>query len=161
MTGGCEPIRLIAVHSPAFPIPAETLKGVDISSIKLTHNDDLWFTEVLWSLLRHSNPCNRIHWIVAGDFNCSVLFDQPTERGNRQVVDRMNVLGFMDCLSCHSYAKSVPTFRHSLGSVIHQLDYCYVNPPLLIRLKRARVPDRSEVFDKGLSDHLPIICEFT
>ena len=43
-----------------------------------------------------------------------------------------------------------------------QLDYFYVNAPLLKRLKNARVPLREEVFDVNprLSDHLPIVCKF-
>ena len=43
-----------------------------------------------------------------------------------------------------------------------QLDYLYVNAPLLKRLKNARVPLREEVFDVNprLIDHLPIVCKF-
>ena len=46
--------------------------------------------------------------------------------------------------------------------VDHQLDYCYVNVPMLERLRRARVLSHEEVFDPKprLSDHLPIVCEF-
>lgn len=81
-------------------------------------------------------------------------------QGNRQVADRMNGLGRTGCPS-HFHGGPVPTFRHDGGSVPHQLDYCYVIRPLLNRLTRVRVPARAEVFDRRLSDHLPIICEFT
>ena len=39
---------------------------------------------------------------------------------------------------------------------------CYVNAPMLKRLRRARVPSHEEVFSgkPRLSDHLPIVCEF-
>ena len=77
------------------------------------------------------------------------------------VIRRMNKIGLTDCLS-HFEVNPVPTFRQSRGSVIHQLDYCYVNKPLMKRFVRAQVPDQLEIFSrepKMLSDHLPIICE--
>ncbi len=154
-------IRLVSVHSPAFPIPAETLKNVDIAPIKLDRNPDLWFTEVLWSLLGSRTNVNGENWIVAGDFNSSLLFDRPVDRCNWQIAKRMNELGLTDCLS-QSRGQPVATFRHSGGTARHQIDYCYVNRPLLDRLNRVRVLDRADVFDRAdpLSDHLPIICEF-
>ena len=158
-----ELIRLVSVHSPAFPVPTETLEGIDISSIQLKNNPDLWFTEILWSLLSNASINDRVPWIVGGDFNTSVLFDKPKDRGNRVVIKRMNELGLTDCLS-HYEGKFVPTFRHSRGSIIHQLDYCYVSKPLMNRFVHSHVPDQSEIFGNGqskmLSDHLPIICEF-
>ena len=78
------------------------------------------------------------------------------------VIKRMNELGLTDCLS-HVNGEPVPTFRHPRGWVAHQLDYCYVNEPVMQRFIGAHVPDRSEIFEskpKLLSDHLPIICEF-
>ena len=157
-----EPVRLVSVHSPAFPVPKETLHGIDISTIRLSNNPDLWFTEILWSLLCNADLGDSVPWIVGGDFNSSVLFDQPKDRGNREIIKRMNKLGLTDCLS-HFEGKFVPTFKSPVGSVIHQLDYCYVNNPLMKRFLQARVPDQSEIFSrqpKRLSDHLPIICEF-
>lgn len=159
--GSGERFRLVAVHSPAFPIPRDEWADVDASGIKLTNNPDLWFTEVLWSLLRRADLSDETNWIVGGDFNSSVLFDEPKDRGNRQVIERLNTLGLTDCLS-HHHGSPVPTFQHSTKTVDHQLDYCYVNAPMLDRLAGARVPSREEVFDRKprLSDHLPILCEF-
>lgn len=157
-----EPIRLVSVHSPAFPVPPETLEGIDISPIQLTNNPNLWFTEILWSLLYNENIDGSVPWIVAGDFNTSVLFDKPKDRGNRMVIKRLNELGLTDCLS-HYKSKPIPTYKPPVGPVIHQLDYCYVNKPLMKLFVRAHVPAQSEIFDsqpKMLSDHLPIICEF-
>ena len=158
-----EPIRLVSVHSPAFPVPKETLEGIDISSIQLKNNPDLWFTEILWSLLSNKTIDDRVLWIVGGDFNTSVLFDEPRDRGNRLVIQRMIELGLTECLS-HSECKPVPTFKPPIGSVIHQLDYCYVNKPLMNRYVHTHVPDQPEIFGNGqskaLSDHLPIVCEF-
>ena len=153
--------RVICVHSPAFPIPKEKYKDYDVTSIKLPTNPDLWFTEILWSLLKESMKGKISNWIVAGDFNTSVLLDQPRDRGNGKVICRLNQLGLTDCLS-HHLGKLLPTFRHSNGSICHQLDYCYVSKPLLKRLKVAWVLSDAEVFGrkKMLSDHLPIICEF-
>ena len=41
--------RVVSVHSPFFCVPRESLTVVDISSIKLKNNPDIWFTEILWS----------------------------------------------------------------------------------------------------------------
>ena len=103
-----------------------------------------------------------MNWIVGGDFNSSILFDLPKDRGNREVIRRLNALGLTDCTVSHFYGESVPTFRQARGSIKHQLDYCYVNADLLERLACARVLSRQEVFGSmpKLSDHLPIVCEF-
>ena len=103
------------------------------------------------------------NWIVGGDFNVSVLFDVPKDRGNRETLRRLNRLRLTDCLS-HTQGGpgAVPTFQHTSKTVEHQLDYCFVSPAMLKRLTRARVPTHEEVFGRKprLSDHLPILCEF-
>ena len=156
-----ERFRVVSVHSPAFFVPRDQYADVDVSGIKLPENPELWFTEILWALLRSSAISRDTNWIVAGDFNSSVLFDKPRDRGNWRIGKRLNSLGLADCLK-HCHFGPVPTFQHSGGSVRHQLDYCYVNAPMLERLTQARVPSREEVFDRKprLSDHLPILCEF-
>lgn len=153
--------RVVSVLLPHFRIPEEALTGVDVSSLKLKNNPHVWFTEILWSLLRNAGIADDANWIVSGDFNSSVKFDSPKDRGNREVVERMHAAGLTDCLS-HFHGEPVPTFRHSRGFIEHQIDYCYVNAPLLDRLTEARVLSREAVFGPTpkLSDHLPILCEF-
>lgn len=153
--------RVISVHSPAERVPKSVYQEIDISAVKLPQNPDLWFTEILWSLLKDTYKDTGQKWIVGGDFNTSIHFDKPRDRGNQEVIARMNHCGFEDCLSKH-HAEYVPTFRHSRGRVTHQLDYCYVNSPLLKQLRHVSVLGRAEVFQRKpmLSDHLPIICEF-
>ena len=156
-----ERYRVVSVHSPAFPIPQTQWRNADASGIKLKNNPDLWFTEILWALLRATDVTDDTNWIVGGDFNNSVLFDEPRDRGNREIGERLNTLGLTDCLG-HSHDGPIPTFRSTRRSVKHQLDYCYVNAPMLERLTRAQVPDHMDVFCQKprLSDHLPIVCEF-
>lgn len=165
---GCEVIddagsrfRVVSVHAPAFHVPWKHLQGVDVSAIKLKNNPKLWFTEILWSLLQNADITDDTNWIVGGDFNSSVKFDCPRDRGNREIVDRMKGLGLTDGLKCY-HGEPVPTFQQTSKEVTHQLDYVYVNAPLLRRLKIARVPNRGEVFDRKprVSDHLPVVCEF-
>ena len=165
---GCEVVddvgtryRVVSVHAPAFHVPWELLDSVDVSAVKLRNNPKLWFTEILWSLLKNANISDDKNWIVGGDFNSSVKFDEPRNRGNREIVDRMTELGLTDCLSPYA-EKPVPTFQQTTKAVEHQLDYLYVNAPLLQRLTNARVPSRQEVFDQvpRVSDHLPVVCEF-
>ena len=156
-----ERFRVASVHAPAFPVPPDQYADVDVSSIKLKENPDLWFTEILWALLRSADVSDDVNWIVGGDFNLSVLFDEPKDRGNREIIRRLNRVGLVDCLS-HSQGGPVSTFQHTGGSVEHQLDYCFVNVPMLARLTQARVPSHEDVFHRRpkLSDHLPIMCEF-
>ena len=153
--------RVVSVLLPHFRIPEEALTGVDVSSLKLKNNPHVWFTEILWSLLRNAGIADDANWIVSGDFNSSVKFDSPKDRGNREIVERMHAAGLTDCLS-HFHGEPVPTFRHSRGFIEHQIDYCYVNAPMLDRLTEARVLSREAVFGPTpkLSDHLPILCEF-
>lgn len=153
--------RVLSVHSPAGPIPSDRWPPPDAAGIKLTNNPDLWFTEILWSLMRDTKEIDDGNWIVGGDFNASVLFDSPKDRGNRQVLQRLKSIGLTECLSSHCGAP-VPTFMDTQKSVKHQLDYCFVGDSMARRLVRARVPCRSSVFTQSprLSDHLPVVCEF-
>ena len=151
-----EQFHVVTVHLPSFSIPRQHWADEDVTGIKLTNNPRLWFTEILWVLLRAAPVSDDTKWIVGGDFNRSQL-----HKGNREVIERMTDLGLTDCLS-HRHGGAVPTFQHAKKTVEHQLDYCYVNAPMLHRLAEARVPSRGEVFDRKprLSDHLPILCEF-
>ncbi|MDE0375923.1 MAG: endonuclease/exonuclease/phosphatase family protein [bacterium] len=159
-TGSGTTLRVVSVHSPAFAIPTKNLLHSEFAGIKLANNPRLWITEILWALLRDSDTPEETNWVVGGDFNSSVLFDHPRDRGNGEIIRRMNALGLKDCLSYYMDG-DVPTFRHSGGSITHQLDYCYVSAGLLERLRSARVLSHQEVFGPTpkLSDHLPIVCE--
>ena len=156
-----EQFRVVSVHSPAFPIPQDQWAGIDVGGVKLANNPDLWFSQILWALLRPANLGSDTNWIVGGDFNSSVLFDYPRDRGNRENIARLKRLGLIDCLSSFK-GESVPTFQDSRKNLRHQIDYFYVNEPLLDRLVRACVPNPAAVFGPTprLSDHLPIICKF-
>ena len=153
--------QVVSVHSPAFSVPLAETNYADFRAIKLKNNPELWFTEILWALLKNASLGNDTNWIVGGDFNSSVDFDRLQDRGNQEIIERLNDLGLTDCLSRHN-GRPVPTFQHSNKSAEHQLDYLYVNDPLLNRLKSARVPGREEIFDTDprVSDHLPLVCEF-
>ena len=152
---------VVSVHLPSFEIPRNLWTEKNVAGIKLTNNRDLWFTEILWAQLRDVKISNDMNWIVAGDFNTSVLLDIPYNRGNQEIIDRLNSLGLTDCLS-HCHHGAVATYMHSNKVVEHQLDYVYVNGPMLERLTQSRVPRQEDVFDQvlRLSDHLPIVCKF-
>ena len=156
-----ERVRVVGIHSPVFHIPRDQWADVNVNGIKLINNPTLWFTEVLWALLRATGISDDVNWIVGGDFNCSVFFDQSKNRGNREIIERLNALGLTDCLS-HFHRGPVPTFQNVNKMIDHQLDYCYVNGPMLRHLSRVRVPSHEDVFGPKprLSDHLPIVCEF-
>ena len=82
-----ERYQVVSVHSPAFSVPrdAEEIDDSDFRAIKLKNNPDLWFTEILWSLLQNASLGDGTNWIVGGDFNSSVNFDRPHNRATRRL----------------------------------------------------------------------------
>ncbi len=155
--------NVLSIYSPAWCVPWERLKGIDVSEVKLQNNPDVWCTETIWSLLCNSLPSSDESWIIGGDFNSSTTFDWmwgSKPRGNQENIDRFINIGLTDCLSFHQEIL-VPTFKNATGGkVIHQLDYIYVNEPLLTRLKYCDTSHSDIVFDQNISDHLPVIAEF-
>jgi len=158
-----EVLNLVSVYSPAWHIPDDRLTSIDISGIKLDNNPKLYLTEILWAVLKNATISETSKWIVSGDLNSSVTFDSwgKNPRGNQEIIDRMNALGLVDCLSYFAH-KLVPTFRNpSHGNkFLHQLDYLYVSTPLLSNMVSSEVLDGYGIFENNLSDHLPIVTEF-
>lgn len=156
-------LKVMSVYSPAFRIDPARLEGIDTTGIQLTHNRDVWGTELLWASLKSMNIAGDEPFIVAGDLNSSETFDYPKPRGNREVMERMNALGLTDCLRTFN-GQLTPTFRTPRGGfVIHQLDYLYVTSALLRNLVWCDVGSAERVFGSvpSLSDHLPIVADFT
>ncbi len=157
-----ERLHVCSAYSPAWPIPRERLAGVDLSPVKLSLNRDLFVTELLWAALREL-PVSNTPWIVGGDLNSSVTFDHLWKggpRGNQEIQDRMESLGFVECL--RSYQEGLtPTFRNSRdGKVIHQIDHLFVSAAIAQSLAACRTGDHDRVFGSKLSDHLPIVADF-
>jgi endonuclease/exonuclease/phosphatase family metal-dependent hydrolase len=152
--------RALSVYSPAFAVDKKRLAGVDVSEVKLTNNPDVWVTEILWAALQEHNIGGAAPWLVGGDLNASETFDLPRPRGNSQVLERMDALGLKECLR-GSQGRLVPTFRHAAGGpVVHQMDHLFVSESMFSRLAKCEVGD-DRVFSESLSDHLPIIADFT
>jgi hypothetical protein len=73
----------------------------------------------------------------------------------------MSDLGFVECLR-QSQGKLVPTFRNpSDGKVIHQMDHLFVSGSLATKLTCCATGEHARVFDAKLSDHLPIVADFS
>lgn len=157
------PLNAICVYSPAWPVSRDRLDGIDVSGVKLTQNPYVWVTDLLWASLNHERPAPPPEWIIAGDFNSSETFDQwrGGPRGNREYLDRMASLGLVECLR-HAQGKLTPTFRNARGGAMkHQIDHLFVTQGLAARLVRCETGSQTIVFDRGLSDHLPIVADFT
>jgi exonuclease III len=156
-------LKVLSVYSPAFPIDRTRLEGIDTAGIQLTQSRDVWGTELLWAALKTMCIPAEEPFIAGGDLNSSETIDlwPGGPRGNREFMDRMNALGFYDCLRMFK-GQLVPTFRHSGRSFVHQLDHLYVIPRLLSRLTRCDVGSAERVFGSTptLSDHLPIVADF-
>ena len=157
------PKNVISVYSPAWPVDKDRLANIDVSSVKLENNPDVWCTEILWSGLRGTMPLSDDQWIVGGDFNSSETFDylwKGGPRGNREILERMNDLGLTECLRGYN-GELIPTFRNPRnGKIIHQLDHLFISDGLSSSLERCVAGDSSRVFGESLSDHLPIIGDF-
>ena len=156
-------LTAVNVYSPAWPIPKSRLIGIDTSGIKSNINPDLWVTSLLRDAIGQSAPSPNESWVIAGDFNSSETFDQRAAgpRGNKEFLDCMEHLGFTECLR-KSKGKLTPTFRHSRGSIKHQIDHLFVTKSLADKLQSCDVGSQDEIFGASpkLSDHLPIIAEF-
>lgn len=148
----------VSCYSPAWPLFSAPRKlPRAIRAFKSALSDDLWLTDILHRYVReHLNGRgDRDRWVVAGDFNSATTFSW--ERGqNQEVVDNLAAAGLVDAVSAAA-GGPVPTFRHSRGSIQHQLDYLYLSAAAREGLKGCRVVDDLGVFEHRLSDHLPIL----
>lgn len=153
----------VSVYSPAWPVDPERLRGIDVEPVKLKLNPKVWVTELLWAALRSRDTSGAAPWIVGGDLNASETFDQLSSggpRGNREILDRMAELGFVECLR-QAQGQLVPTFRNpSNKQIVHQMDHLFVSESLSKASFECRVGDPARVFDAKLSDHLPIVADF-
>jgi endonuclease/exonuclease/phosphatase family metal-dependent hydrolase len=155
-------MRVVSVYSPAWPVDRARLKDMDVTSVKLTLNSDLWVTDLLWASLAHMKPDPRELWVIAGDFNLSETFDlwPGGPRGNREYLDRLEALGLHECLR-QAKGMLTPTFRNPRDGVVqHQMDHIFVTTALSERLVKCDVGLTEAVFDRRLSDHLPIVADF-
>ena len=158
---GQRPIKVISVYSPAWPVDRARLEGIDISNIKLPNYSDIWVTDILWRILKYAQPKDTERWLVAGDLNSSETFDEKWgTTGNYLTTKRITDLGFYECLRGYQ-KKLTPTFRHVRGYIEDQLDHLFVTKCLAKGLKECKTGDISKVFDNSLSDHLPIIADFS
>ena len=157
-------LKIPSVYSPAFPIIEQSrLEGINTSGIQLSNYRGLWITELLWATLKSMSIAVEDLFIVGGDLNSSETFDIParSEEGQSGNHGSSELLGLYDCLRMYK-GQLTPTFRHSMSSFVHQLDYLYVTPRLLSRLTWCDVGSAERVWGSKptLSDHLPIVAEF-
>jgi exonuclease III len=160
--GEADGINVLSVYSPAWPIDRRRLTGVDTGGVRLRQNRDVWLTDVVLAALTDMEISPDDEWIIGGDLNLSETFDlwKGGPRGNREYLDRMNDFGLVDCLR-KAAGVLTPTFRNPRGGgVLHQMDHLFVSRPLAERLAACGVGSPGRVFGR-LSDHLPIIADFT
>jgi exonuclease III len=156
-------VNIICVYSPAWPIDKARLIGFDVTGIRLTQNPDVWPADLLWAALTLITPQPSDAWLIGGDFNLSETFDSwpGGPRGNREYLDRLDQLGLVDCLR-HKKGALTPTFRTlRSGTITAQLDYLFVTEFLRSRLVGCATGSEQQVFEGGLSDHLPVMADFT
>jgi exonuclease III len=155
------PLIIVGVYAPAWPVARERLVGQELSGVKLVQNPDVWVGDLLVSALRRRAD-DGAEWIVAGDFNSCETFDswKGGPRGNREWLDRMTALGFVECLR-HSRGALTPTFRKpGATKPTSQIDHMFVTSGLAAALVVCETGDHARVYDDQLSDHLPIVAKF-
>ena len=155
-------LNVISVYNPAWYIDRKRLENIDTTKVHLSQNPDVWVADLLWASLNQMQPGATELWIIGGDFNLSETFDlwRGCPRGNREYLDRMAALGFMEVLR-YSKGKLTPTFRNtSNGLIKHQMDHLFITQPLAQYLISCDTGSVERIFDQGLSDHLPIIADF-
>ena len=164
------PITVVSVYSPAWPINADRLEGVDVSQISTKISGEVWCADALWAGLQKSITDSET-WVVGGDFNSSETFDVEWQEkhdrvfgirssGNAKMLQRLCDLGLSECLRQSNSGTIVPTFRHSTGEIEHQIDHLFVSNDFYSQLEKCTVGDQAIIFGKSLSDHLPIIADF-
>lgn len=155
-------LNVISVYNPAWHIDRKRLENIDTTKVHLSQNPDVWVADLLWASLNHVQPSPTELWIIGGDFNLSETFDlwRGGPRGNREYLDRMAALGFTEALK-HSKGTLTPTFRNTSNrSIKHQMDHLFITRPLVQNLIGCDTGSVEQIFDKGMSDHLPIIADF-
>ena len=149
----------MSVYSPAGPIDS-WLTANDRNKIMLNDDNKVWLTELLWDGLKHNYNDNK--WIIAGDLNASTTFDDSKNmpHGNQEILDRIQGLGFIECLF-NKNKKLIPTFKNAQNKkVIHQIDHLFASDSLYDRLNNCKVLKDLNIFEDSISDHLPILAEF-
>ena len=134
---------------------------VDVGDVRLTQNADVWVADLVLAAIRPLVAGSR-RVLVGGDFNLSTTFDawRRSGRGNQEYLDRMAALGMVECLASFR-GRLTPTFRNPRGGrVVHQIDHLFASSGLAEQLRWCEVPPAGDFFQRGLSDHLPIIADF-
>jgi len=146
--------NLLSVYSPAWPL-FSFQKSIPkkYRRFKSELSKDLWLTDLVHRYLHEH--MNGERWIVAGDFNSATTFSWEIGQ-NQEFIDNMEAAGLTDAIFL-KYGGPVPTFRHSRGSVLHQLDHFYLSEAARDQLLDCQVLGDHGVFERRLSDHLPIL----
>lgn len=159
-----EKLAVISVHMPSWQFQYENFTSDDVSDVMLPNYSKMYMSELLWSALKNTVPERFEDFVVGGDFNTSEFIGNTkrTHDANKAAIQRMLDLGFAEAVRSIN-GGPVPTWRSPRKNTLmkHQLDHLYVSGSLRKRLSTARVGDQENFFGRNLSDHLPVIADFT
>jgi len=146
----------VSVHNPSKEIDRARLRGVDVTSIKLRKNPDLWLLDVVFYFLK-TLLGQRL--LVGGDFNYSRLLDETMaggrDRGNNEFFDRIGDEGFVSIHRRFHPADERTYFKE--GRAHHQLDYLYGDTHVASIAKKCWVEPHSVIAE--FSDHAPLVAD--
>lgn len=153
-------VNVVSVYNPHWQIDNFIPEGTDTSGIKMDSARGLWASDLFWFCMKNNPTFQSEDWLVAGDFNLCETLDTPKPKGHAEFLDRMNAIGFTDCLRSFN-GKLTPTYEHHSGDeLINQLDYMFTTNGLSEKLKSCETADPSIIFGEKTSDHLPVVGDF-
>ena len=154
--------NVISVHMPSWQFPHEKYTE-DISDVALPNYPKVFMSELLWAALKTSLSLHDDPWIIGGDFKTSEFIGSTkTQRAaNVEAIARLERLGLIETVR-HWNNGPVPSWKpiRKNAAMKHQLDHLYVSKDLLPVMSNARMGEKEQVLENGLSDHLPIIADF-
>jgi exonuclease III len=153
-----ESINIASIYSPAWRIDTGLIPALESSQMGMEKTPGLMFYDIFFKAIQNQDFMST-EWIIAGDLNTSLKFEELYGWTNcRHLIRGLEEMGLHECLKGFN-DEIVPTFKHSRGSVIHQLDYMFVTQSLRECLSSCSTGD-DKILTESFSDHLPIISKF-
>ncbi len=155
---GFNDINVASIYSPAWSIDTKVVPGFESSKIEVSKNTDIMFYDIFLKAIQNQDFMST-GWVIAGDLNTSLKFEELHGWPNcRILIENLEKLGLYECLKGFNN-KIMPTFKHSRGSVVHQLDYMFVTQELNECLSSCSTGE-DEILSHSISDHLSIVAKF-
>ncbi|MBC8407462.1 MAG: endonuclease/exonuclease/phosphatase family protein [Rhodobacteraceae bacterium] len=152
-----EIFKIASVYLPAWGLNQDFIDKSLSDKIRSPLSKIAWSPSILsYSLAKIENFKNE-NWIIAGDFNLAETLSGRIGEISKTEFNKFRDVGLVDAIS-EVNKKQIPTFKNTNGgSVKHQIDYVFVTEKILSRVSECLVLNDKHVFEKKVSDHLPVL----